>query len=55
MSNEDLLAALTKERYDNRWWTTRPEQPELDDSEIACARRRRQLAEAFEGHERNAN
>lgn len=45
MTREELLAALTVERYDNRWWTT--PRPELDDSDITTARRRKAMAEDF--------
>lgn len=51
MNKDELLAALTAERYDNRWWsdeTRRAESEVCDDSDVATARRRRQMAEDFE-------
>lgn len=33
---------LLRERMTNPWWVTRPE-PTADDSELTCARRRRDL------------
>lgn len=44
MTRDELLDALTVERYDNTWWTTPT--AVVDDSDIATARRRRALAEA---------
>ena len=43
---DDLLRALTAERYNGFWWPTRREVP--DDSELTCARRRKVLAEAWD-------
>ena len=41
MTREELLDALTAERYDNRWWTTKP--TAANEDEVTCARRRREL------------
>jgi len=46
MTKEELLKALLAERYDNRWWTTKP--PAIDDSDVATARRRRAMADDFD-------
>lgn len=44
---ELLMRSLIVERYDNRWWKTRPATPAIDD-EVTCARRRRELAADFD-------
>jgi hypothetical protein len=49
MTRDELLAALTAERYDNRWWKTTPAQPPDDD--VTCARRRREMADDFAAHD----
>ena len=47
MTRDELLRALAVERQDQTWWTTKPAMPpEMDDSELATARRRRALMEA---------
>jgi hypothetical protein len=43
MTRDELLAALTAERFNNRWWKTPEVEPEPDDPE-RC-RWRRELAE----------
>lgn len=48
-TREELLAALTVERYDNRWWVTPPAQADADD-DLATARRRRAMVENFAHH-----
>lgn len=51
MTRDELLAALTAERYDNRWFTAaskRAEAAVIDDSETTTARRRRDLVADFE-------
>jgi len=45
-----LLDDLLAERFNGRWWTPRPDPP--TDSDLACARRRRELDEAFRAKER---
>ena len=50
-ARDELLDALTAERYDNRWWVTR-NADETPDDEVTTARRRRLLAEDFEGARR---
>ncbi len=54
---DDLVRALIRERYsNNHWWATPPTDhperegaaPNFDDSELACAMRRRAAAEDFE-------
>jgi hypothetical protein len=50
-ARDELLAALTAERYSNTWWTSASKREEavvMDDSETTVARRRRDLAEDFE-------
>jgi len=53
-----LLAALTAERFNGGGWKRHPDRPgrskqlTWDDSEVTCARRRRELAEAW-NEERN--
>ena len=47
VTRDELLDALTAERYDNRWWVTRTAD-ETPDDEVTTARRRRLLAEDFE-------
>lgn len=56
MTREELLAALLVERYDNRWWTAKPALVAIDerDNEIACARRRRELVQAWDEHTKEA-
>lgn len=53
----DILAALNRERYKTpHWWSTptsdHPEmpgaRPDFDDSDVACARRRRAMAGDFD-------
>ena len=65
MTRDELLAALLVERYDNRWWKT-PERPTkkparlpkrlpgdlMRDDEVICAKRRRDLLEAWDERER---
>jgi len=49
-ARDDLLAALTAERYDNRWWSTdtaRARRAEPVDDELTTARRRRLLADEY--------
>lgn len=46
MTRDELLAALTVERYDNRWWTTAAAARAPDD-DLTCARRRREMAANF--------
>lgn len=50
MNPDELLQQLTAERYDNRWWITPA--PALDDSEIATARRRKALLDAWTEREK---
>ena len=52
MNRQELLDALTAERYDNRWWATREDAQQAADA-LPPARRRRLLAEDFE-HEKRA-
>lgn len=47
MTRDELLDALTVERYNGVWWAT----PTPDDSEIATARRRKALSDACESAE----
>lgn len=47
MTRDELLAALTVERYDNRWWTT-PTPTQAPDDDLTCARRRREMVADFE-------
>ena len=63
MTKDELLESLLVERYDNRWWTT-PERPAkkptrpakrlpgdlMRDDEVICAKRRRDLLEAWDEH-----
>lgn len=44
MTRDELLRALTVERYTNPWWKTPA--TEADDSELARGMRRRELVEA---------
>jgi hypothetical protein len=44
----DLLAALTAERYDNRWWKTKPTDDAATDDDMTTARRRRALAADYD-------
>lgn len=46
MTRDELLASLTVERYTNPWWVTAPTIAAVDD-DLACARRRRELAADF--------
>jgi hypothetical protein len=46
-ARDDFLAALTAERYDNRWWTGRPPTPPPSDDEVTCARRRKVLEDNY--------
>lgn len=47
MTRDELLASLALERMTNPWWVTKPaDRPELDDSDLATAKRRRVLIEA---------
>lgn len=49
--HDRLMRSLTIERYArNTWWTGRKAAPKYDDSEIACARRRRELLDAWSEH-----
>ena len=51
MNRDELLAALTAERYDNRWWTDKRKADEaavVDDSDVTTAKRRRDMAADFE-------
>ena len=41
-----LLAALARERLHNPWWTTVPKPTDTDD-DVTCARRRRDLDNAY--------
>lgn len=51
MSDRDeLLAALTAERYTNTWWKT-PEPTPPPDDDLTCARRRREMADDFAAHD----
>lgn len=50
MTRDELLAALTVERYDNRWWTTRETAAPVDD-DLIRARRRREMAADFAAHD----
>ena len=55
MTRDELVAALTVERYAaNQWWTRKPtpHTPDPDD-DLTTARRRRQLADAINEHERD--
>lgn len=48
-----LLASLVAERFNGGGWARPPRKtppPEYDDNEIACARRRRDLADAWNEH-----
>ena len=45
-SHDDLLAALARERLHNPWWTSVPKPTDTDD-EVTCARRRRDLDNAY--------
>lgn len=59
MTRDELLASLAVERYTSPWWTAASEQARaderlLDDSEITCARRRRDLEQAWSEHAREA-
>lgn len=47
MNRDELLAALTAERYDNRWWKSTPADVAVDD-EVLAARRRRRMAEDYD-------
>lgn len=53
----DVLTDLNRERYRTpHWWATPPSgraegpgsQPNFDDSDVACARRRRAMADDFD-------
>ena len=59
MTRDELLQALLVERYDQTWWPTpirevgsvaalRDESPTFADNDLEVARRRRELAEAFD-------
>ena len=48
MTRDELLEALTAERYNGGGWVTR-NADETPDDEVTTARRRRLLAEDFEG------
>lgn len=64
MTREELLTALLVERYTNPWWVTPSEVAAdnawrrvlsgttvtHDDNELTCARRRRELVEAWDEH-----
>jgi beta-xylosidase len=58
MHRDELLAQLTAERYDHRWFKAPPRRAPVDpveagaydDSEVTCARRRKELAEAWGEH-----
>jgi hypothetical protein len=60
-ARDELLAALTAERYDGRWWKTAarvevsadpvPTESIVHDDELTTARRRRLLVEAHEALE----
>lgn len=45
MAHEQLMRSLMVERYNNRWWKTPA--LEINDDDLTCARRRRQMAEDF--------
>lgn len=51
MTRDELVAALTVERYDNRWWKT-PESVVSTDDDLTCARRRREMVADFAALER---
>lgn len=47
MTRDELLEALLLERQTSPWWSRgSPPAPEWDDSEMTCARRRRELVGA---------
>jgi hypothetical protein len=57
MTRDELLAALTAERYDNRWWTTPEPRRDPDtesvpiewgDDDLIRARRKRDLLAAVD-------
>ena len=55
--NDDIVAALNAERYGpSTWWhkhtTDADEQAATDDTDLACARRRRAMEADFEKHTR---
>ena len=45
-SYDDLMAALARERLHNPWWTSVPK-PTDTDYDVTCARRRRDLDNAY--------
>jgi hypothetical protein len=47
-ARDDLLAALTAERYDNRWWTTPQDVDPAVDTDLSRARRRHLMSEDFD-------
>ena len=47
-TRDELLAALTVERYTSPWWTT-PPATQAPDDDLTCARRRREMAADFAG------
>lgn len=49
-TRDELLAALSVERYTNPWWVTPPTEQAPDD-ELTCARRRRQMVADFADHD----
>lgn len=50
MTHDELMQALTAERYTNPWWTTKPKPtPVAQDDDLTCARRRRELTADVEG------
>ena len=46
-SYDDLMAALARERLHNPWWTSVPKATTTDD-DVTCARRRRDLDNAYQ-------
>ena len=60
MTKDELLTALLVERQDQTWWRHRPakarpqmwEDDQFIDDDVACARRRKALVEAWNEHER---
>lgn len=64
MTRDELLAALTAEQHNGLWWSTRKRQDEakrveaeaqaLEDTEIAQARRRRALLQAWADRDERA-
>lgn len=40
MTHDELVEALTVERYDHRWWRTPPPQVEVPEPAVVAERRR---------------